>query len=224
MRTLCLLILVALTGCQKSDPVKPVLNIDGSLRQAAAAEFEPEILTSALATIKDFHAINNTGLILNPPASQAEIDTAESAFGCRIPRELNILWRWHNGESTEKFIWYHRFLSSENAVREYRELTSAPDSTWKKEWIPVFEFEGEWYGVECAGQQAAASPVVFYFVESGESVAYTNLTRYMQVMANAMEKNVLGWSDDWWVDNVQGMADTHGLFNKEIPFPYYVGH
>ena len=38
-----------------------------------------------------------------------------------------------------------RILSVDAAVAEYESLTANPLVSWPKDWIPVFEFEEEWY-------------------------------------------------------------------------------
>ena len=72
--------------------------------------------------------------------------------------------------------------------------------------------------------QATARPVVFYFIESGPAAAYSNLGRYMQTIAAALDSGALSWnaSDDWWKENIEDLAGIHATFNPGLPFPYYV--
>lgn len=216
-----LLFTALLGGCDRSggaDPLAQVGNKAGEL-------YSRDGLLAAIESIRSFHARHGTGMQLNAPASDADIERAEAFFDCKLPEELITLWRWHDGESTEKFIWYHKFLSVQESMSAYRLLVYTPLTEWRRSWVPVFAFEGEWYGVACAEQRTTASPVVFYFIESGPAAAYSNLTRYMQTMAEALANGALAWDggDDWWREDIGGLAASHARLNPGIPFPYYVG-
>lgn len=192
------------------------------LRDIAVKRADQTRLLDALAQIEAFHANNRTGLSLNPPLDEAALDKALSGFPCEIPDEARTLWAWRNGESTGQFIWYHRFLPVEEAVREYRQLTSNPLYAWSKHWIPVFEFEGEWYAVECTPGETAGTPVIHYFMEDDPKQAYINLTAYMSVIAAAIQQGALRWDGQWWDDDIQRLSRIHARLNPDIGFPYHV--
>lgn len=213
---------VLLMSCEKTEYRSSEFVVDNELVEKANNLYEVETLISSLNSIKDFHGKNSTSLKLNPPASDADLDHIESVMGCKLPEELKTLWSWHNGESSNNFIWYHRFLPVSESVQHYQELTSSSWSSWPKNWIPVFEFEGEWYGVECSKVTRKASPVIFYFVEDGEKIAYLNITRYMQFISQALEADALRIKNDWWEDDITRMAKIHAALNEGILFPYAV--
>lgn len=179
-------------------------------------------LREALEAIERRHLANETGIQLNQGAKSEDIVQLEKELQCKIPKELAEIWEWRNGESTANFIWYHRFLSVEEALSQYQELTSHEWSLWQPDWIPVFEFEGEWYGVKCDEERRTASPVVFYFIEDEPHIAYVNLTRYMRTMAKAMEQGALSWGGIAWEEDVHRLHDIFSELNPGMEFPYFV--
>lgn len=214
--TIFFIFLLISTGCNSG------LKLDADSIARAEELYNEQVLISSLKSIELFHIRNKTGLKLNAPAEDQDIKEAQSVFGCVPPKELQTMWRWHNGESTDKFIWYHKFLSIKDSISQYKSLNLYGFMSWKKNWIPVFEFEGEWYGVQCGDTTPDASPVIFYFTESGVAVAYTNLTTYMQVMAQSIKNDGLKWKADSWVDNIKIVSKIHSKLNPGIKFPYYV--
>nr|WP_251068257.1 SMI1/KNR4 family protein [Marinobacter sp. C7] len=179
-------------------------------------------LRAALETIEGHHQGNETGIQLNQGAKPEDIAQLERELQCKIPQELLEIWKWHNGESTSNFIWYHRFLSVEEALAEYRELTTQEWSLWEPDWVPVFEFEGEWYGVKCDEDRKIASPVVFHFIEDEPHIAYLNLTRYMKTMAIALEQGALSWGGIAWEEDPYRLDDIFSELNPGLAFPYFV--
>ena|GEM_PF-6739303 len=79
-------------------------------RKLAKERVDLSQLADVLNRIELFHVRHRTGLKLHPPPGQAGLDEKLSGFPCRIPDELRALWSWRNGEKTDKFVWYHRFL------------------------------------------------------------------------------------------------------------------
>jgi cell wall assembly regulator SMI1 len=221
--TIFFISLFLLSGCNDYSGLSSGLNFDANSIKKAEEGYDKKELLASLKYIELFHKLNKTGLKLNASAKSQDIKEAEYVFGCVLPEELQVLWTWHNGESTDKFIWYHRFLSTTDSISQYRSLRLTGILSWKKNWIPVFEYQGEWYGVQCGDTTPKASPVIFYFTESGNAVAYTNLTRYMQVMAQSMKSGGLKWKADWWDDDVITVSKLHAELNPGIKFPYYVG-
>lgn len=220
--TIFLIFLLLLSGCNENNSVDSDLMLNAKSISRAEKLYDKKELLSSLNNIKLFHKKNKTGLKLNNPAEGQDIDKAQSFFGCNLPEELLVLWRWHNGESTDRFIWYHRFLSIDESISQYKDLVSNSYMSWKKNWIPVFEFEGEWYGVQCGDNTPKASPIVFYFIESGVSVAYTNLTKYLLVMSHSMMNGGLKWKGNWWDDDIKIVSKFHTELNPGVRFPYYV--
>jgi hypothetical protein len=127
-----LLSAILLISCEQSESRSSEFVVENELIEKANNLYEPELLVSSLNSIKDFHSKNNTNLKLNLPASDADFEQIESVVGCKLPEELKTLWSWHNGESSNNFIWYHRFLPVAESVQHYQELTSASWSSWPK--------------------------------------------------------------------------------------------
>ena len=220
--TLFLVFLLLLSACDKDNSLTSGLSLDANSIKRAEEQYDKKELLSSLKDIEVFHKLNKTGLKLNVPAKIQDIKEVESAFGCDLPEELQELWRWHNGESTDEFIWYHKFLSTSESISQYRLLVLTSSINWHKNWIPVFEYQGEWYGVQCGNSTPKASPVILYFTESGTSVAYTNLTTYMQVIAKAVNNGGLKWKENWWDDDIQTVSNIYAELNLGVKFPYYV--
>ena len=197
--------------------------ITDAQRKNAIATSDVEELRYAINAIEQRHNDLETGLQLNEGASSEEIGAIEEALDCKLPIELRQLWEWRNGERTESFLWYHRFLSTKDAVVEFRSLRSNEwGEPWRLNWIPVFEFQEEWYGVECGKVSTIASPVIHYFVEEGPKIAYSNLTSYMKTMAEAMVSGAITWDGVAWSDNGYDLSKIHAKHNLGIKFPYYV--
>ena len=204
----------------------PVENTDANFKkrdiEAALNASDIRMLNESLKTIQRHHLANKTGVRLNKGISLDIIDKLEEELQCKIPRELKEVWKWRNGEESQSFIWYHRFLSADDALAQYQELTSNSWSLWQPDWIPVFEFEGEWYGVQCSEKVKDASPVIFYFVEDEPRVAYVNLTRYMATMAEAMEKGALTWDGIGWKEDDFLFQEIYSKLNPSTKFPYSI--
>jgi len=206
-------------ACNRTDHGSVV---EASHRTQATSSYDTALLLSSLEVIKDFHTRSKSKLQLNAPATREQLDQLERVVGCKLPQEALALWQWHNGEKTEAFVWYHRFLSIEESIEEYLLLTKASWSDWNKSWIPIFEFQEEWYGIECNVSEAEATPVVYYFIEAGASVAYNNLTTYMATMATAIEKRAIWREGEFWEDDISALAFIHQNKNAEVRFPYGV--
>ncbi len=179
-------------------------------------------LVASLDRILDWHKANDTDLVLNAPMSRDDLIAELAWLPCQVPEELLALWTWRNGERTDRFIWYHRLLSAADAKDEYRRLTTEPYYIWNPNWIPVFEHPEEWYFVECSDRPSTGSPVSLYFIETGPSYSYVNLTTYMKTMAAALEAGAISWQDGDWADEIRELAAIHARFNETGMFPYAV--
>lgn len=196
--------------------------LDASQWTLADEQADLTDLLESLESIAAWHNTADTGISLQAALPDSEYSALVQEFPCSVPREAETLWRWKNGESTDYFIWYHGFLPLEEAVKQYKYLQSEPMFGWRQTWIPIFQFQDEWYFVECRRAAGDGSPVIFYFTESGPSYAYTNLTTYMKTMAAAMDRGVLTWEENWWNDefDVSLLAAIHSEFNALARFPY----
>lgn len=224
---------LASVGCSDRDDFEDAVSEEPLLEaryppsrsdwESALQHYDPGRLLVALDSIRDWHSANRTGLSLNPGVDADALADRLDEFPCQVPTELRSLWGWSNGESTDRFVWYHRFLSVSDSVDEYNRLLREPYYDWNSSWIPVLEFQEEWYFVECSDQLVAASPVSKYFIETGPSHNYTNLTALFETMAAAMERQAVSWEEDWWGrDDVSALSDIHAEFNDSGHFPYAV--
>ena len=195
--------------------------------QLAKSQYDKEILVNSLNDIKHWHEVYSTGVAqaLSSGNTNNGFTNISSALKCEIPEELTFLWQWHNGAHTDDaFIWYHEFLSVERALTEYKILIAEPLFQWQPNWIPVFQFQDEWYFFECSKEQLAASPVGYYFPENVTAqYAYTNLTKMMQTAATAFAKNAVIWTANGFMqEDIRQFAEIHQQFNTEADFPYAV--
>ena len=213
-----------LVGCSNDSSYDHGLTVDDSQWALANQQADLAMLIDAAREIEAWHAREQTGIQLNPAVSDQEYLELVSEFPCSPPEEVEALWKWKNGESTDRFVWYHGFLSLQEALEEYRYLTSEPIFGWEETWIPVFQFQDEWNVVVCDSEPNVGAPVIHYFTESGPSYAYTNLTTYLRTMAAAMDRGALTWTDGWWSssDEVKDLAAIHDEHNDVAKFPYAV--
>lgn len=198
-------------------------------RAKAEETFEAADMIASLDQILAWHQTHQTDIpaALNPGQDRAAILEAFAELPCQPTEELLQLWEWHNGTQPvhSPFIWYHNFLSVEAAIAEYKSLTKNPLIPWREEWLPIFEFEGEWYFVECYQDIKPASPVGYYFLEDTETYyTYLSLTRMIETSAAYFEQNGVVWDQDegGMVEEIRHVFDIHQTFNDGAQFPYHV--
>lgn len=221
-----LAITVGVAGCDGSVSFR----IDDAMRNNADASYSPERLTRALDTIEQWHRSNGTRIAseLAPGLDDAEIDRQFADLGCVPSRELRALWRWRNGhEDTGVAQWlgvYHQFLPLEAALEQRNQLRLFTLFGWDKRWIPVFQFQDEWYFVECGDRERDAGPLLLYFIESGTSYSYLSLTSYLETMAQAMSEGAIRAQgpDRDMIDDTAALAKIHARLNPGLSFPYHV--
>lgn len=86
----------------------------------------------------------------------------------------------------------------------------------------MFEFEGEWYAVECGAGKTRGGPVFHYFTEDVPKPAYLNLTRYMQFIAEGIQQGALRWDGLLWKEDTGALSRIHARLNPGVGFPYHV--
>lgn len=107
-------------------------------REDAAKPADDAKRDSPVASISDLWSRVHTWLSLNAPkilgnlnraASDADIDAAERALGCKMPEEWRKLYRVHNGmnsnQNSGSLFFGMQFLSLEKAVREHANSNTA---------------------------------------------------------------------------------------------------
>ena len=220
-----LLILLGLSSCGGlvESPFTEVQRVK------AEEIFDAFAMAASLEQILTWHQTNQTEIpdALNPGIDRASILTAFSNLPCQPTEESIQLWTWHNGTqySSVPFIWYHDFLSVEDAISEYRQLASNPLIGWGKNWIPVFSFQDEWYFVECYEEARVASPVGYLFLENTEVYyTYLSLTRMLETAAAWFDQGAVFWDNESWGlgDDIKEVFAIHQKLNEGAHFPYHV--
>lgn len=198
-------------------------------RSQAEEAFDESALVDSLERILAWHQTNQTEIpgALNPGKERESILAAFSELPCKPTKELIKLWEWHDGTqySPVPFIWYHDFLSVENALAEYKQLVSNPLISWKKNWIPVFSFDGEWYFVECYNESRVASPIGYLFLEETEvHYTYISLTRMLETAALWLNQGAVFWDSlsGGMGNNIHEVFRIHQELNVGAQFPYHV--
>ena len=154
MRLSLVLIVGFLVGCG-ADSVTTELQF-----RLAAERANTAVMLSGLEQIKAWHQRNDTGLVgkFRPGLSQEAISTMFAGIDCRPTDELQALWAWHDGATdATPFVWYHDFLSLEDAVSARWLLRLAALTHWDRRLVPVFTFDGEWYATYCGDDETVAA-------------------------------------------------------------------
>lgn len=193
--------------------------------RAAETAFDADRLVGALEEIEAWHTEHATGVAdaLARGTAARSIETAFAGEACTPHEELMTLWRWRNGEDAPApFVWYHDFLSAEEARAEYGRLLLNPLVRWDPHYVPVFRFEGEWYASHCGPRTTRAGPVVHFFVEDEPRIAYVNLTTFIATMAQALRSGAVSWKDGAMAEDIGELRRLHQEHNPGYPFPYHV--
>lgn len=224
---LCAVILVGAAACSgDSDPV-----VTAAMRERAAAGPGVGAMLTSLERILAWHTEHGTAIpeLLEPGLDDATIDARFREIGCEAPADLRALWRWRNGHGdngeAQWLAWYHQFLSLDEALDERRKLRLLPFYGWGRHWIPVLQFQTEWYFVVCGPTPRAASPLLVFFPEDGFAHPYTSLASYFETMARAMDSGAVYAEGNPLVMGVRirELAAIHAANNPGLAFPYYVG-
>ena len=161
---------------------------------------------------------------LRPGLTDAEIDAklAEAGFAYSLPAEVRQLYRWHDGMEVEgelPLIWYHRFLSLDEALAGGGVFFGLPENA-----LPLFEFPEEYYYVLCEESEVPALPVHFRLLEDPHApVCYVSV---QTMLATGLEWYRSGAvqpdGEGWLTEDMRRVADIHGLLNPGLSFAYYV--
>jgi len=206
-------------GCTGEFPTS------GPQYRAAEVAYDSKRLKRSLQEIEAWHIEHATGLAnsLRKGTPIPSIDKAFVGEECTPTDELKALWSWRNGEhSSVPFVWYHDFLSMEEAKSEYNLLLLNPLVRWDPNYIPVFRFEGEWYASYCGPKTKVAGPVAHFFLEDEPRITYTNITTFLSTMAEALRSGAVSWKNGAMVDDVREVYRIHQKHNRGYEFPYYV--
>lgn len=208
-----------LYGCSREFPSSSVQH------QAADGAFDFEQLKHNLTEIEEWHVGQGTGLesSLRKGIPVSSIEEAFSGNECRPNDELKTLWSWRNGEnSPSPFVWYHDFLSMEEALSEYKRLRRNPLMRWDANYIPVFAFEGEWYAAYCGKKSRSAGPVAHIFLEDEPRITHVNMTVFISTMAETLRSGAVTWKNGAMVEDINKVYRIHQKHNQGYDFPYHL--
>jgi cell wall assembly regulator SMI1 len=199
---------------------------DNAALLAAKDAYDPQLLRASLVEIEAWHVENKTGVAetLKDGLSVSAIAGKLEGTDCKPTEEMKALWSWHNGTTAgpAPFVWYHDFLSLDEAVSEYRWLTLNPLIPWDPNYIPLFSDEGEWYAGYCGKGSNTAGPIINFFLEEGATITYINITTFLASMAEAMRTGAVSWEDGAMTDDIHEVLRIHQKYNQGYQFPYYV--
>ena len=114
---------LCLYGCTGEFPV------DAPKLQAAEQAYDGELLVKSLNEIDAWHVEHDTGVanVLGAGNNPLSIEAEFANLDCRLTDELKALWSWcDGGVASVPFVWYHDFLSLQEALSEYRWLRLIP--------------------------------------------------------------------------------------------------
>lgn len=214
-----LVLMLALAGCSRERAT------DETQLLLARQSYSANALAASLAEILEWHAANKTGLAdqLAPGLTEQAISERLAAVDCHPTQELLALWSSHNGSvGATPMIWYHDLLSVDQAIEAYRWLSLNPLTPWDDRYLPIFSFEGEWYGSYCGEPGLSAGPVLHFFLEDEPRVTHRNLTTFLTGNAEAMREGAVRWENGGMQDDIQVLFNIHQKLNPGYPFPYHV--
>lgn len=191
----------------------------------AEEAFDRQRLMDGLEQVLSWHKENSTDIVsgLRPGLAISRIDELLRDAGCEPTAEMRTLWSWHDGaQAASPFIWYYNFLSVDEAISQRKLLTRIPFSAWPPTYLPVFDFDGEWYGIRCGGEGRTAGPVLHYYLEDSPRITHINLTAFMSQMAEVLTTGAVTWQDSAMVEDINAVYRIHQQHNPGYPFPYYV--
>lgn len=165
---------------------------------------------------------------LQPGLDSAAATARAEAAGCPLPREVVELLQWHDGMPADTdlpVVWYHRFMSLEDAFerrRTYRGPALRALSPLPHDWLPLFEFQGEFFFTRCGARPIA--PVWHWSGEEPEfRLVHESLADMLETTATAYERGALSMADpeEGITDmDVRRMHDVYVELNPGGTFPY----
>ncbi len=217
-------------GCKKERMIKWP-GADKTLMVAADNAYDTKRLSESIVLIKQWHDNNapEVAKSLQPGLSESLIKEKFLGLGLRPPKELIDLYNLYNGcdpASNVPFIWYHDFLTLDRAISEYKTLVDTRLlSGWRKAWFPVFQFQDEYYFVDCESKEQNAAPVLVYFTEDTViRPVFVNLTVMMETMAEIFQSKAVWINKEWgaFKDDIKKIKKIHGKHNPGLEFPYSI--
>ncbi len=160
--------------------------------------------------------------LLNPGMNAVDVKAALQAAGFKSnpPTELLQAYAWRNGCGTgdscePPFFHYHIFLPIERAIDEWKicveENRRAGENIYSESLLPIFYFEGEFYGVECSESPSEHGQIHFIFHD--DTLAYDSLGAMLESISECYRNGgYTGKEDDIVVDE-KIVAKTKAAWN-----------
>ncbi len=146
-------------------------------------------LAEILAKLLEYTSINSElKPSLRDGISTDEIVSKLKSFPFHIPVEVEELYEWHNGTAPEiGFFKGYSFLPLEDAliIREQWMRCNGDYIVYEPELLPLFEFEGEYYCVECNIEKQNKAPIWRVYHDS--SKVYDSLTAMLLALVECYE-------------------------------------
>ncbi|MBU6955941.1 hypothetical protein [Hahella sp. HN01] len=229
------LVLLVVFGCSKKDELSEevyqpqIVELTDDHRKIAITASDLSRVEELTIQILNYHKSQNTlvSRTLNPPIAKEEVRKLFSEFSCEPPEEIYRIWSIINGTSMtgsdDSFIWYHKLMSAEDSISKNKELRNYDMPDWNSDWFPIFEFQDEWYFFECTDTPKLASPIVFYFTESGAWYSYINLTTMLEFGAAVISQGLHKEDGEIsYSERNRRLYEIHRKFNEGATFPYAV--
>lgn len=196
--------------------------------------YSAERLHAAIDRIEYWLEANNPVVAssLQPGLAPVAVDSIARERGCALPRELVELYGWRNGMQSDTdmpFTLYHRFMSLQDALDRrdaYRNPVFRLGSPLPGDWIPVLEFQGEFFFIRC---DAVGIPGAVVWYWSGEELeihrVFASLTGLLETAADWYESGAIQVADpiDGLLEmDVRRVRDIFVRRYPDLTFPYYV--
>lgn len=134
-----------------------------------------------------------------PGLSSEEIEERLDVLPFCVSQEVKELYRWHNGDvMCSPIFGYLSFLDLDTACEISESLNGIyPQSRYI---FPVFDFDGEYFAIEC-GEDMTIANSVFHVSDCHElSFAFINLTSMMLALAECYETGVYAVKENGKID------------------------
>ena len=199
-------------------------------RKAVSVDSAPLPLTPILERLSgiaaqrdpDFPASLQPGL--SREALRAKL--AEAGFAYEPPQEWFELYQWHNGStSMTPLFYYHEFVSVEAALAEREEWDQGNRSSdfelFPANILPLFYFEGEFYGIECHAEPQTTGRIWFVFHDT--TVCYDGLTSMLAAKQECYETGIYWDEDEDGYEEVADKAACAAILLKHNPIRAEMG-
>jgi len=190
-------------------------------------EFNSSDLLSQLNGIFEWHEKSNPNIAnsLNPGLSQIAFKKIEHELGYNLPLDLRTLYSWRNGSSSAgQWIWYHRFVSIEEAIG-LREKANR-EFSWLDKYLPFLEFENEYIFIDLESNSRGNSPVFLAFPGMEFVQFYTSVTSLFTTSLNLLEcpnlVEVELETNSLIVEDKKKVKEIYDLSNQHTVFPYRI--